>query len=91
MTAAIRETEEETGIKVTNLSLGYTHTDYLTSENTSVIRLLYITRLSETPAVKLSWEHSDYAWVPLKDLPKAIRGRRFFREAIEYCIEHGLI
>ena len=88
----IREVQEECGIDLdpAKIQLAYAETTYDEKENKSVTKLLYITHLDNTPAVKLSWEHSDYKWVSVAELQN-INMRPFFNQAIQYVIEHNII
>jgi 8-oxo-dGTP diphosphatase len=68
--ALLREIKEEVGLDVTldQLQLAYTGTEDW--EGDSRIRMLYVVRLRELqPAVVISWEHEDAAWIPLSELP----------------------
>ena len=84
----IREVQEECGIDLdpAKIQLAYAETAYDEKEN----KLLYVTHLDNTPAVKLSWEHSDYKWVSVAELHN-INMRPFFNQAIQYVIEHKII
>ncbi len=88
----IREVQEECGIDLdpAKIQLAYAETAYDEKENKSVTKLLYVTHLDNTPAVKLSWEHSDYKWVSVAELQN-INMRPFFNQAIQYVIEHKII
>ncbi len=90
--AVIREVNEECGITLdpTGIRLAYSETAYYEKENKSVTKLLYIAYVDETPAVTLSWEHSDYRWVELDKLQE-VDMRPFFNKAIQYTIENNLI
>lgn len=90
--AALRETHEECGIRLNEdgLQLAYSETAYYKKENKSVTKLLYLSHINETPAVTLSWEHSDYAWVDVNEL-QTIDLRPFFNRAIAYALNHELI
>lgn len=68
--AAIREAKEECGIDIDtkNIQLAYAQTAYYEKENKSVSKLLYIAHVAEVPKVTLSWEHSDFKWVPVGEL-----------------------
>lgn len=90
---AIRETQEEAGIDLLpeNVRLTYAKTEFLKEEDKSVSKFLYVVVLDETPDVILSWEHSAYEWVPVKDLLESVAFRPFWREAIEYSMKRGLI
>lgn len=88
----IREVQEECGIDLdpVKIQLVYAETAYDEKENKSVTKLLYTTHLDNTPAVALSWEHSDYKWVSVAELQN-INMRPFFNRAIRYVIEHEMI
>ena len=88
----IREVQEECRIDLdpAKIQLAYAETTYDEKENKSVTKLLYVTHLDNTPAVKLSWEHSDYKWVSVAELQN-INMRPFFNQAIQYVIEHKII
>ena len=88
----IREVQEECGIDLdpAKIQLAYTETAYDKKENKSVTKLLYITHLDNTPAVTLSWEHSDYKWVSAAELHNTDM-RPFFNRAIQHVIEHKII
>ena len=88
----IREVQEECGIDLdpAKIQLAYAETAYDEKDDKSVTKLLYATHLDNTPAVKLSWEHSDYKWVSVAELQN-INMRPFFNQAIQYVIEHKII
>lgn len=90
--AAIREVKEECGIDLNQdtVQLVYSETAYYKKENKSVTKLLYIAYVNDTPAITLSWEHSDYKWISADDL-HTIEFRPFFKEAIEYSIVNRLV
>ena len=85
--AVIREVQEECGIDLdaSKVHLAYTETAYYEKESKSVTKLLYVTRLSDTPSVTLSWEHSDYRWIPISEL-QTVDLRPFFNKAIRYLV-----
>ena len=87
----IREVQEECGIDLDSakIQLAYAETIYDEKENKSVTKLLYVTHLDNTPAVTLSWEHSD-KWVSVAELLN-IDMRPFFNQAIQYVIERKII
>lgn len=91
--AAIREAREEVAIALdpSTIELAYTNTKYYENEHKSVTKFLYVTRLAETPEVRLSWEHEQYAWVPLAGLRETVALRPFYKEAVAYCFEVGII
>ena len=90
--AVIREVNEECGVTLypTSIQLAYSETAYYEKEGKSITKLLYIAHVDETPAVTLSWEHSDHKWVELDKLQE-VDMRPFFNKAIQYSIENNLI
>lgn len=92
LSAAIREAQEECGIDLgpAGIQLVYAQTAYYEKENKTVSKLLYVAHIEDAPAVTLSWEHSDYKWVPVDELSQ-VALRPFFKEAIEYSLLHGHI
>lgn len=90
--AVIREVHEECDITLDpeSIQLAYSETSYYEKENKSVTKLLYIAYVDKEPSVTLSWEHSDYKWVAVKEL-HTIDLRPFFNDAIEYTSINNLI
>lgn len=90
--AAIREAKEECGIDLdtSKVQLAYAETAYYEKESKSITKLLYIARVDEAPEITLSWEHSDYMWVPVGEL-HTVELRPFFKDAIEYSSANGLL
>lgn len=60
--AAVREVEEEIGIKISQakLRLLYQGTEYSLS---NAVISLYCVKLDVTPQIVLSWEHASYQWL----------------------------
>lgn len=92
LSAAIREVQEECGIDLdpAKIQLVYTQTAYYEKENKTVSKLLYVAYVEDAPEVTLSWEHSDYKWIPVDELSQ-VALRPFFKEAIAYSLLHGHI
>ena len=92
LVAARREMNEEAGIELAEgqFTLAYTKTEFYPKEYKSVSKFLYIARIDTTPEVTVSWEHASYEWMPVENL-KTLELRSFYREAIDYCFETGLI
>lgn len=67
--AVSREVLEETGIAVDHRDLRLVHTHGAIVDGTNVIWLHFAASVAK-PDVKLSFEHSEYQWLPLK---KAIK------------------
>lgn len=85
----LREVFEETGLELKISDLTLLHS--LTFDNipgVSINRLLYMARLTTpAPTIVISWEHSEYSWVPLSDL---IRLERPYQKGIDYATKHNL-
>lgn len=90
--AVIREVVEETGIIVDrqDLAMVYSSTEFISDENKSVTKHLFIGNVSSKDTVELSWEHSDFKWVPLVEL-QSTELRSFYDEAIKYCFANCLL
>lgn len=90
--AAIRETKEETSIDLDKgvVRLAYAQTTYYSGESKSVSKLLYTAHIENAPEITLSWEHSDFKWVPVKEL-HTIEFRPFFKQAVDYVVTKGLV
>ena len=71
--AAIRETEEEAGIKLEfdDLQLVYTHTEAFFNDRKNVSWLFFVGHTNQTE-FKLSPEHDQGNWVSLEDAIKAV-------------------
>lgn len=87
----IREVAEETSIVVDlNSAIPiYSKTEFYNNENKSVTKHLFIIQLDTNPEVQLSWEHSDYKWIPLDELQN-FELRSFYDEAIKYCFSNNI-
>jgi len=90
LAAAVRELDEEAGIKVgaNTLKLVYAGTELKELDN-SVTRLLFIARVS-TPGVVLSDEHDLHEWVDLNTALEKFP-HKFYATGLSYALEHGLI
>ena len=93
LVAARREMQEEAGITLPEevFTLLYALTRYIDSKHESVTQFLYVVRLDITPEVTVSWEHATYEWVPLEKLKSDVVLRPFYREAVNYGFEVGLL
>lgn len=63
--AAIRETEEEAGIKLDGVRV--VDVDSLVREGEYVISLIFTAEVDD-PKVRVSWEHDQYKWVEQEEL-----------------------
>ncbi|HKR81740.1 MAG TPA: NUDIX domain-containing protein [Candidatus Saccharimonadales bacterium] len=91
--ACVREILEETGLQMApkDLKLLYSATELWRGQNW--IRLLFAAKLDGTqPPVTLSWEHSEYAWLPpeaVAEIEKQYHG--FYNQALTYIRENQLL
>lgn len=91
--AVHRELQEEAGIMadINKFQLAYAKTEFFAPENKSVSKFLYILRLDHTPNVTISWEHASYEWVSIDGILDRVELRKFYKEAVEYCLLNKLI
>lgn len=89
--AMLRELEEEAGLQVeeTGLQLVYTFTRYETDTGAAVIRLLYLTHVSDQQ-VHLSHEHDAYMWQSPEEVERLFADISW-SEAIRFVREHQLL
>jgi 8-oxo-dGTP pyrophosphatase MutT (NUDIX family) len=86
---ALRELNEETGLKLQQSDLRLLHSfTFNNIPGISISRLLYGARLQEiSPAIVLSSEHDEYRWVDISEL----RGlEEPYQKGIHYANEHKL-
>jgi len=93
LVAARREMQEEAGISLSDdtFTLAYAKTEFYAEKNKSVTKFLYIARIESTPGVTISWEHDSFGWIPLEKVKNEVELRSFYREAVDYCFENGLV
>jgi len=72
LAAALREVVEEAGVSLSpnDVISAYIGSDYSTH---GTEYSLYIARLTERPAVTISWEHGSFDWVSREDFLKQAR------------------
>lgn len=89
--AASRELFEETGIDIPGAKLipAYAHTDLDPKGEESINRIFFIGRTTEQE-VKLSFEHSEFMWVPL-DQAIEIYDHFFYGPAMKHIRIHNLL
>ncbi len=87
---AAREIEEEIGVVIApeDLNLGYSATQYY--EGKSMIRFLFFATIAPDTPVKLSFEHSKWRWMPLKDM-LATYSHPVYVDGMKYLLEHDLL
>ena len=90
--AVVREVAEETGIALSrqDLVMVYSSTEFFSDENKSVTKHLFIGNVPSETTIELSWEHSEYNWIPLEEL-RSTDLRSFYDKAIKYCFTNGLV
>lgn len=69
-TGAIRETKEESGLDITNLSLFFYHSNIDTIKNKQFITLVFLAEYSGGDIKLNPEEHDDYAWIDISDSEK---------------------
>lgn len=88
--AAIRETEEEAGIVITDPAILYVATEKYEPKEESVNRALCYARVQNGVAVTLSYEHDEFKWVSkrqaLIDFPHP-----FYSVGLKYALDNELI
>lgn len=70
MTGAIRETKEESGIDVKNLSLFFYHSNVDTTKNKQFVTLVFLAEYSGGDIKLNPEEHDDHAWINISDAHK---------------------
>lgn len=69
----LREVEEEAGVMIEQSAVTqvYNGTEYSRHDTNYV---LYMVRVLERPEIVMSWEHSDYKWVPKDEFISLSKG-----------------
>lgn len=85
----VREVQEETGLRLAISELTLLHSlTFDTIPGISINRLLYVAKLARpAPEITISWEHSEYSWVPVADLAGL---ERPYQKGIDYATKHNL-
>lgn len=82
--AVAREVNEESGIKIDADQLEMV----FKRQHPTVLHVLYVSHLNEErPDVKLSWEHSNFQWITIKDLLRLPLPRgvdKYYSDVIQY-------
>lgn len=88
--AVAREIAEETGMVVQAMQLE----QIFEIKHHDVIHVLYRANIdAKKPEIILSWEHSDYQWLPLDDLknhPLPEKVDRYYADVIGYIAVHRI-
>lgn len=89
--AAAREIAEEAGLKVSadDLQLVYTATGLSSSGEEVIVRLLFLTSVSDASVV-LSHEHETYEWLEPKQFLTALASTKW-GEAVDFLVARGII
>lgn len=86
--SAMRELEEEVGIKNTNKNLHYldTYNYFCTYEKIDKKSFIYTLEVPQTQEITLSFEHQDYKWIQIEEL----NNYEFLKtELIDYIKNHA--
>lgn len=86
----LREIKEETGLNLSidEVSLVYAETVYY--EATTSILFLYTSKLDSNTSIKLSYEHSEMAWLSLNELKEKTL-HPIWKKAIIFASDHNLL
>ncbi len=84
---AIRETDEEAGIKLSSVRPVYAITE---ARDWGVGTWLFFAADVDDPEVTLSYEHDDYRWVKLEDILPEIT-YELHHAVIEFLLTHKLL
>lgn len=85
---AVRETLEETTVKLMPNSITLVHASTLKKPDVYIIYLLYAASLEGKSPLTLSYEHDQYAWVKRSELKNL---EPHYQESIDYLIENDLL
>lgn len=95
--AALREAEEEAGIKHIEIIPGFEeHQEFFFKLNGELIKknaVFFLAKTSEAEAkkTKISWEHKDFLWLTLEDavkLTKVKPNKILLKKAYDFIIEN---
>jgi 8-oxo-dGTP diphosphatase len=88
--AVLREIMEEVGLKLSKHDVRLVFTDTSYFEGKSVIRFLYAGLLHGNPEIRLSYEHSKFAWMEIDEIEKLFTHPVWVR-GLKYAVEHDLL
>ncbi len=93
--AIVREIAEEASLKVKDTKLAYAKTEVRTwtdekGQTTENVIFLFYTARSDTDAITLSYEHSDYQWMPIT---KALQVFEYalHKEFLSFVVDNALM
>ncbi len=88
----LRELHEESGLRLepSDLEIVYARTEHDVKDQVSLNKHVFVAQCTGRPEVTISWEHSDYKWVPVEELME-IEWRPFHREPIDFILARGLL
>ena len=91
--ALVREIAEETGLKVDIQNVRMLYAEAEVQDGVDFVRTLFVARVASVrPDVKLSWEHSEFAWVSVDDVPDLEEQfNSFAKHALAYVRAHNLL
>jgi 8-oxo-dGTP pyrophosphatase MutT (NUDIX family) len=84
----IRETFEETSIKLDKKDLQLIHGSTMLKPDVYIVYQLYRVDLPNKPDITLSYEHDEYKWVPLSDAAKL---EPHYQQAFDYLKSNNLL
>jgi 8-oxo-dGTP diphosphatase len=86
--AALRETEEEAGIKADNAKLVFALSDV--TAHGSGTWAVFLERVVGRPEVKLSHEHDYHTWMPIEQALKEVKYHRQ-RAMLKYVVDNKIL
>ena len=89
LAAALRETQEEAGLKVDNARLVFAITEPVEPEYGSGTWVVFMEKVYDRPPVTLSDEHDHYTWMPMKAALEEVKYHRQ-KKMIQYVIDNGI-
>lgn len=97
LTTALRETEEETGLKSLRIIEGFEekiHYFYKFKETLHYKEVVYFLAESNTKEVKLSYEHKGFKWLPYKKALKTItfdNSKNILKKAFRFLKDKNIL
>jgi len=89
---AVREAAEEAGLTLRSedVTLVYAATRPSSKGEVSVNRFVFATVLKNSYTPTLSYEHEEYTWVPIDEVP-TVFSHPVYAAALQYVMKHELI
>ena len=90
-TAAVRELEEEAGIRISPDKLKLAYSTAAIRDGINLVWLFFVAKTDASPEdVRLSHEHSEYCWAPLDEAVEAIE-YELQKTALRHILDNDLL